>query len=623
MKGDFVENMKSLSRLLALVLTVILTVPLFPVQSFAASATTVTVGASGCDFTSINDALSKYSSDVVINVKAGTYYEQLKITGSNVTINCEDGVLLSGEKYNVYYLDGNYYDSNRQDANGNNVKCNPDMVRITGTNVTLNGMEIAYFSSSDKKVAPTGIRVKGNASHITIADCKVHDIACVDEKGYNAHGITVKGHGADMLTDITVTGCEVYNLTLGSSEAVVFNGNVTTVECSNNYIHDCNNIGIDFAGYYQGTGAASDRVNDVECFGNVVVNCSASRNAAYGYGLGCNGIYVDGGCNIRIHDNYIKSCDVGIGVSSEIQGAFVNGVCVQNNIVTESNLYGISIGGCKSDRNGFAYDCQINSNTVYSTGTVPCFRVQNASASSNQVYDNVFISANDRFVSYGTGYEASKIVIKDNVDIKEATVVSDETNRTITIDTEVAVGNRGAHGTIVVGQDVIEEIPVEDVEAPAVQQPYATITVDQHRSDWNDIPVANSEFTQYVSGAKIEYVKVCYDDTYNYLMFNANSFGDGYQIYINSDNDDSTGYEGYDYLIENDRLYVSTGTGWNWQRLELAEADFTLSRRESSRHFAEVRFNRATMNMSTSYSYSVVLLDSTFHITYEVSGDVY
>ena len=614
--------MKKISRLIALIMVAVFMLIFFPIQSSAANVTTVTVGASGCNFTSISDALSKYSSDVVINVKAGTYNEQLKITGDNVTINCENGVVLSGAAMDVYYLNGNYYDRNRHDSRGNDVKCSSDMLRITGSNITINGLEVAYLECNSKSIDPTGIAIRENASHVTIANCKVHDIACTNASGYNAHGINVKAHGSNEISDVTVTGCEVYNLTLGSSESVVFNGKVTTIECSNNYIHDNDNIGIDFAGYYEGDGSEANRAHDIECFGNVVVNCSSVKNGAYGYCAGCDGIYVDGGYDARIHDNYVKGCDIGVEVSSEILGKCANDVQVYNNIVAESNLYGISIGGCEVDENGYTIGCEIKNNTVYSKGYVPCFNVQNASSASNIITNNLFINNEEDCISFGNGYDNTGNMIKNNTELHKATVVCDVTNRTIAVSTSEAVKYTGAANTIINGQAAAPTVAPTTTPATDGSQPYATITVDQHKSDWENIPTANSEFIQYVRGAKIEYVKVCYNDTYDYLLFNASSFGSGYQIYIDADNDGETGYDGYDYLIENDRLYVSTGTGWNWQRLTPSESDFTLARRETSRHFVEVRFNRAAMNMTTVYSYDVVLLDASFNVTYEASGSV-
>lgn len=60
---------------------------------------------------------------------------------------------------------------------------------------------------------------------------------------------------------------------------------------------------------------------------------------------------------------------------------------------------------------------------------------------------------------------------------------------------------------------------------------------------------------------------------------------DWYQVYLNTDGGDQTGYwmggynrgMGADYLIENDMLYRSGGTGWSWSEVSGNDLDLTTS----------------------------------------------
>ncbi|MFD1906737.1 hypothetical protein ACFSQ7_26155 [Paenibacillus rhizoplanae] len=78
--------------------------------------------------------------------------------------------------------------------------------------------------------------------------------------GRDAHGIAVYGTEAkEALQGLIIDGNEVYDLVLGSSEALVVNGNVDTFEITNNIVHDSDNIGIDLIGYEGNGGRRAGR----------------------------------------------------------------------------------------------------------------------------------------------------------------------------------------------------------------------------------------------------------------------------------------------------------------------------------------------------------------------------
>ena len=94
---------------------------------------------------------------------------------------------------------------------------------------------------------------------------------------------------------MTISGNEVYDCKLGSSESVVVNGNVGGFAITRNSIHDNNNIGIDVIGY---EGKASDPSVDVARDGvvsdNLVYNIDSYGNPAYGTDRSANGTRLRG-----------------------------------------------------------------------------------------------------------------------------------------------------------------------------------------------------------------------------------------------------------------------------------------------------------------------------------------
>lgn len=104
---------------------------------------------------------------------------------------------------------------------------------------------------------------------------------------------------------------------------------------------------------------------------------------------------------------------------------------------------------------------------------------------------------------------------------------------------------------------------------PTPTQPPINITIDGSVSDWSSI---NAIAT--ATGQTATSLKVYNDSNYIYFCVQGSNLGPNYQLYINSDNNSSTGYaegtwtsSGIDYMIENGTLFKSTGQGWSWSSL--------------------------------------------------------
>ncbi len=260
-------------------------------------------------------------------------------------------------------------------------------------NVVIHGEDGAGISLINvSHVAVEGLEVEGGTHGIycestreadeSLADIRIKDCTVHGVRG--THGICVYARNdLSPVEDITIEGCEVYDCECGSSESVVLNGNVDGFIIENNIIHDNNNIGIDMIGF-EGTAKhpdedsgnnpyEADMVRNGVCAGNVVYNISTEGNKAYledgEYDLCAGGIYVDGGQNIEIYNNFIFNCDIGLEVATEHSPDDnelfrVKGIKVHDNVIADCTGWtGICFGGYDKDL-GFTEECIFEHNTL-------------------------------------------------------------------------------------------------------------------------------------------------------------------------------------------------------------------------------------------------------------------
>ena len=240
--------------------------------------------------------------------------------------------------------------------------------------IRIEGFELRNYTTSDRDRVPVGIHVRGESHHIEIIGNRIHGIASeapVDDTlaGADAHGIAVYGSSISPIHNITIDGNEIFDLTLGSSEALVVNGNVDGFSITNNDIYDVDNIAIDCIGF-EGTSSVetTDQTRNGVIRGNTVRMASSFGNPSYGDEYGAAGIYVDGGRDIVIDGNTVTQADIGIELASEHAGKSTSGIVVRNNVLFHNNIAGIALGGYDSER-GRTEDCHIVNNTLYRNDT--------------------------------------------------------------------------------------------------------------------------------------------------------------------------------------------------------------------------------------------------------------
>ena len=235
---------------------------------------------------------------------------------------------------------------------------------------------------------------------ITIRKCTVHAVRGI-------HGICVYARN-DLapVSEITVEDCEVFDCECGSSESMVLNGNIDGFLIAGNCVHDNNNIGIDMIGFEgtamhpeQDSGANpydADQVRNGICRDNVIYNISTEGNSAYyedgAYEPCADGIYVDGGRDIEICNNFIFNCDIGLEVATEHSPEDnelfrVTGVRVHDNVIADcSGWTGICFGGYDKDL-GFTEGCEFAHNTLIDNST----QIGVQRSMNNRIHSNLIL----------------------------------------------------------------------------------------------------------------------------------------------------------------------------------------------------------------------------------------
>jgi len=292
------------------------------------------------------------------------------------------------------------------------------------SHLIIQGFEIRNYQTSTRNIVPVAINVRGKAHHIEIRNNHIHNIETnapvgIGRNGADAHGIAVYGTSAlDSINNIIIDGNELNDLKLGSSEALVLNGNVESFTVSKNIVHDINNIAVDCIGF-EGTcpDPAFDRARNGVVSDNTVYRVSSFGNPSYGNDYAAGGIYIDGGRDIVVERNTVYQADIGIEIASEHHGGTTSNITVRNNLIFENAVAGIAMGGYDTDRGATEY-CTVVNNTLYHNDTLQRgsgevflqFEVRNNSIANN------ILSANSQSLLIGNPFtEVGENVVDYNL----------------------------------------------------------------------------------------------------------------------------------------------------------------------------------------------------------------
>ena len=248
----------------------------------------------------------------------------------------------------------------------------PLLTLANRSHVTIQGFELRGLRTAQKDRVPIGILVHGSGNGVSLLDNHIHDLgtAYAGTSGGDAHGIAVYGDSATPITGLVIRGNRLHDLLLGSSEALVLNGNVSGFLVESNLVHDCNNIGIDAIGH---EGTCPDPAQDAAREGiirlNTVHSITSYGNPAYGNNYSAGGIYVDGGRDILVERNTLRLCDIGIELASEHAGRSTARIRLRNNLIHRNRIGGLFLGGYDT-RRGSTEACSIEHNTFFENDTL-------------------------------------------------------------------------------------------------------------------------------------------------------------------------------------------------------------------------------------------------------------
>ncbi|MEG0386266.1 MAG: right-handed parallel beta-helix repeat-containing protein [Solibacillus sp.] len=313
----------------------------------------------------IQYAVNQAESGDVINVRGGIYKEMVVISEKQA----KDDQLITIQNYP--------YEKPILDAEGIEITSSnrAGFEIINSQGIRIKGFEIRNVKADGRKLFPAGILVRGSNNHIEIVDNDIHHVANYADKG-NAHGILVYGDQPQAIQNIKIMKNRLHDLTLGRSESLTLSGNVQHFTIEGNIVSRNNNIGIDIAGRYGAceSDGCTDYARDGVISNNIVSNISSGDNPAYKGYKSAAGIYVDGGQNIVIKNNYVSKSDYGISLSSEKEGYSAKNISIIGNYIAKNTKAGLVIGGSGADKGGVENSDIVNNLFSFNDRSIEGFR---------------------------------------------------------------------------------------------------------------------------------------------------------------------------------------------------------------------------------------------------------
>lgn len=333
----------------------------------------------------VGQAIESAEPGDTVHVRKGIYIEKVVIETDDLTLKAEKGAVIHGSRLG-------------HTRGGESPLA---LVTIKANDIVLEGFEVSNLWTTQKNQTAVGILVKPGSQRVTIRNCHIRNLGSsfVPEwedgwDGRDAHGILVEARSYNpTIRDVRIEGNTLEDLQLGSSEALVVNGNVDGFWIANNIVRRCDNIGIDLIGYEDKDLVDTNRARNGLVYGNSVSDCSTytGKNPSYWeeapekdedqrqFTSTCAGIYVDGGKDIKIWGNQVRDCDYGIEVTSEWAGKYSENISVHNNLFIHNVKAGITIGGAEDERDGDKIvrvhggtkECHFTQNTLINNDYLP------------------------------------------------------------------------------------------------------------------------------------------------------------------------------------------------------------------------------------------------------------
>jgi hypothetical protein len=344
----------------------------FFVSNPANAASTYYVATNGSDsnagtesapWKTIQKAMNSATAGSTVYIKGGTYYEIVTV-GVNGTAGAY--ITFRNTPGETVVIDG------RGDVASGDVR---GIINVNSKNyLKFIGLHLTNHVGG---YIPGGFIVTGASNNIEFRDGKITHI------DWASNSTVCPGQGTQYSTPIRIMGGsniiidnnEVFNNNTGDSESITVDGNVNGFTISNNTIYGHPNIGIDVLGH----GA-----------GNQPKGGLITRNHIYSGSYFCwsGGVYIDGGTDTIIENNYIHDNWWGIEVGSENSYGASN-IIVRNNIVFNNSNWGILVGA----HAGVASNVRVYNNVIVNN---PDGNLEiNSNLATNSVFkNNIIYSSN-------------------------------------------------------------------------------------------------------------------------------------------------------------------------------------------------------------------------------------
>ncbi|MBK7223122.1 MAG: hypothetical protein IPH94_17960 [Saprospiraceae bacterium] len=269
-----------------------------------------------------------------------------------------------------------------------------------------------------------GIHIIGTASHITIDRCKVKNIgwsnnANADPYSVNpsgqSHGIIVNGRSMLGIKHISVTNCHLSNLVTGNSEALTLVGNVDSFLIDRDTVTNTKNIGIVAAGHYSWAVDPGVPASLSQSRNGTISHCLVFNNRRFSNVDAPAGIYVDGGRNIQVFNNWVYQNGNGLSLGCENGGSSTaSDVSFYNNVVFDNDNHGIVFGA----NAGLVKKCLLRNNTFFQNGTIQNWtsEISIQNTDSCQIFQNILIPISDlHYAASIFGYSTTNMVFDNNL----------------------------------------------------------------------------------------------------------------------------------------------------------------------------------------------------------------
>jgi hypothetical protein len=165
-------------------------------------------GSSSAPWRTIQRAANTVTAGATVYVKGGVYNESVHFPSSGTSSNPITFTNYPGQNAVI-------------DGTGLTVHGTQGLVNVIDQSyITISGFEIRNYTTSSSRPTPAGIWVTGSGSGVKLLNNKVHNITTKAEKAGNAFGIAVYGTSNTPITNLTISGNQVYSLKTGNSESV-------------------------------------------------------------------------------------------------------------------------------------------------------------------------------------------------------------------------------------------------------------------------------------------------------------------------------------------------------------------------------------------------------------------